>query len=142
MVTASPYHKNGKVLNVPEWRLFLSRTLSKMYGMVLRHQLATYTACFRVYRRSAVADVPLSRAGFIGVAELLGRLDLGGSGIVEYPTTLEVRILGRSKMKIVKTMAGHIRLLFELIGMRLFHRADAMGPAGRPLSNPPLSRSP
>ena len=142
MVTASPYHKNGKVLNVPEWRLFLSRTLSKMYGMVLRHQLATYTACFRVYRRSAVADVPLSRAGFIGVAELLGRLDLGGSGIVEYPTTLEVRILGRSKMKIVKTMAGHIRLLFELIGMRLFHRQDAMGPAGRPLANPPLSRTP
>jgi polysaccharide deacetylase family protein (PEP-CTERM system associated) len=142
MVTASPYHKNGKVLNVPEWRLFLSRTLSKMYGMVLHHQLATYTACFRVYRRSTVADVPLSRAGFIGVAELLGRLDLGGSGIVEYPTTLEVRILGRSKMKIVKTMAGHIRLLIELIGMRLFHRSDAMGPAGRPLSNPPLSRSP
>ena len=142
MVTASPYHKNGKVLNVPEWRLFLSRTLSKMYGMVLRHQLATYTACFRVYRRSAVANVPLSRAGFIGVAELLGRLDLGGSGIVEYPTTLEVRILGRSKMKIVKTMAGHIRLIFELIGMRLFHRADAMGPAGRPLANPPLSRTP
>ena len=141
MVTASPYHKLGKVLNVPEWRLFLSRTLSKMYGMVLRHQLATYTACFRVYRRSVVADVPLSRAGFIGVAELLGRLDLGGSGIVEYPTTLEVRILGRSKMKIVKTMAGHIELIFELIGLRLFHRADAMGPAGRPLSNPPLPRS-
>lgn len=142
MVTASPYHKDGKVLNVPEWRLFLSRTLSKMYGMVLRHQLATYTACFRVYRRSIVADVPLSRAGFIGVAELLGRLDLGGSGIVEYPTTLEVRILGRSKMKIVKTMAGHIKLIFELIGLRLFHRSDAMGPAGRPLANPPLSRSP
>jgi len=141
MVTASPYHKLGKVLNVPEWRLFLSRTLSKMYGMVLRHQLATYTACFRVYRRSVVADVPLSRAGFIGVAELLGRLDLGGSGIVEYPTTLEVRILGRSKMKIVKTMAGHIKLIFELIGLRVFHRADAMGPAGRPLSNPPLPRS-
>jgi hypothetical protein len=112
-----------------------------MYGMVLRHQLATYTACFRVYRRSIVADVPLSRAGFIGVAELLGRLDLGGSGIVEYPTTLEVRILGRSKMKIVKTMAGHIKLIFELIGLRLFHRSDAMGPAGRPLSNPPLPRS-
>lgn len=142
MVTASPYHKNGKVLNVPEWRLFLSRTLSKMYGMVLRHQLATYTACFRVYRRSAVADVPLSRAGFIGVAELLGRLDLGGSGIVEYPTTLEVRILGRSKMKIVKTMAGHIRLLFELIGMRLFRRSDAMGPAGRTFTNPPWTRLP
>jgi len=142
MVTASPYHADGKVLNVPEWRLFLSRTLSRMYAMVLRHQLATYTACFRVYRRSVVADVPLSRGGFIGVAELLGRLDLGGSHIVEYPTTLEVRILGRSKMKIVKTMAGHIQLIFELIGIRLFHRQDAMGPARRALADVPLSRAP
>jgi polysaccharide deacetylase family protein (PEP-CTERM system associated) len=142
MVTASPYHPKGKVLNVPEWRLFLSRTLSKMYGMVLRHQLATYTACFRVYRRSVVADVPLSRAGFIGVAELLGRLDLGGSHIVEYPTTLEVRILGRSKMKILTTMAGHTKLLLELIGLRLFHPRDAMGPSGGSMTNASLSRTP
>jgi hypothetical protein len=109
--------------------------------MVLRHQLATYTACFRVYRRSVVADVPLSRAGFIGVAELLGRLDLGGSHIVEYPTTLEVRILGRSKMKILKTMAGHTKLLLELIGLRLFHRRDAMGPSGGSVTNASLSRT-
>jgi len=142
LVTASPYHAKGTVLNVPEWRLFLSRTLSKMYGMVLHHKLATYTACFRVYRRSVVADVPLSRTGFIGVAELLGRLDLGGSQIVEYPTTLEVRILGRSKMKIVKTMAGHIRLIVELIGMRLFKRRNAGDAEARAMGNSPLARLP
>lgn len=142
MVTASPYHAQGKVLNVPEWRLFLSRTLSRMYGMVLHHKLATYTACFRVYRRSVVAEVPLSRTGFIGVAELLGRLDLGGSKIVEYPTTLEVRILGRSKMKIVKTMAGHIRLIVELIGMRLFNRRTAGDAEARAMDNSPLARLP
>ena len=142
LVTASPYHAKGKVLNVPEWRLFLSRTLSKMYGMVLHHKLATYTACFRVYRRSVVAEVPLSRTGFIGVAELLGRLDLGGSGIVEYPTTLEVRILGRSKMKIVKTMAGHIRLIIELIGMRMFKSKNQKQAESRGLGSSPLARQP
>jgi polysaccharide deacetylase family protein (PEP-CTERM system associated) len=142
MVTASPYHKSGKVLNVPGWRLFLSRTLSRMYGVVLRHQLATYTACFRVYRRSAVADMPLSRAGFIGVAELLGRLDLAGSEIVEYPTTLEVRILGRSKMKIVMTMAGHVGLLLELISLRFFHRNNQQHETDRAARNSPLSRTP
>ena len=142
LVTASPYHKNGKVLNVPEWRLFLSRTLSKMYGMVLHHKLATYTACFRVYRRSVVADVPLSRPGFIGVAELLGRLDLGGSGIVEYPTTLEVRILGRSKMKIVKTMAGHLKLIAELIGLRMSRKKQVVESGSHQIANVPLSRAP
>ena len=142
LVTASPYHSLGRVLNVPEWRLFLSRTLSKMYGLVLRHQLATYTACFRVYRRSAVADIPLSRAGFIGIAELLGRLDLAGSRIVEYPTTLEVRILGRSKMKIVKTIAGHIRLIIELMGIRVFRRKSVMRPARPALANVPPPGAP
>jgi polysaccharide deacetylase family protein (PEP-CTERM system associated) len=142
LVTASPYHSQGRVLNVPEWRLFLSRTLSKMYGLVLRHQLATYTACFRVYRRSAVADLPLSRAGFIGIAELLGKLDLAGSNIVEYPTTLEVRILGRSKMKIVKTIAGHIQLIFELLGIRLFHRQHAIRSPRGGLASAPPSRTP
>jgi polysaccharide deacetylase family protein (PEP-CTERM system associated) len=142
LVTASPYHKKGKVHNVPEWRLFLSRTLSKMYGMVLHHKLATYTACFRVYRRSVVADVPLDRPGFIGVAELLGRLDLGGSGIVEYPTTLEVRILGRSKMKIVKTMAGHLRLIIELIGMRMSRKKQVMESGSHQIADSSLSRTP
>jgi len=142
LVTASPYHPKGKVLNVPEWRLFLSRTLSKMYGMVLHHKLATYTACFRVYRRSVVADVPLSRSGFIGVAELLGRLDLAGSEIVEFPTTLEVRILGRSKMKIVKTMAGHLRLIMELIALRLSTRRPPVESAAGAVSDAPLSRTP
>jgi hypothetical protein len=127
---------------VPEWRLFLSRTLSKMYGVVLHHKLATYTACFRVYRRSVVADVPLSRSGFIGVAELLGRLDLAGSGIVEYPTTLEVRILGRSKMKIVKTMAGHLRLIMELIGIRASGKRQRMGSSTDALADAPLRRMP
>ena len=32
MVTASPYHPQGKVLNVPAWRLFLSETSSALYS--------------------------------------------------------------------------------------------------------------
>jgi hypothetical protein len=114
MVTASPYHDQGEVRNVPRWRLFLSRSLSMLYRRVLRHQLATYTSCFRVYRRDAVADVQVTEGGFLGVAEMLGRLDLEGGRIVECPAVLEVRLLGRSKMKTMRTIAGHLRLLLRL----------------------------
>jgi glycosyltransferase involved in cell wall biosynthesis len=88
LVTGSPYHPLGKVWDVPPWRLALSRTASSLYRRVLRHKLYTYTSCFRVYRRSAILRLDLRRAGFLGVAELLGKLDLQGSGIVECPTTL------------------------------------------------------
>ena len=119
LVTASPYHPEGAVRNVPEWRLFLSRGLSGMYRMVLRHKLHTYTSCFRVYRRSAFVELPLRHSGFLGIAEMLGRLDLGGGRIVECPATLEVRMLGRSKMKIARTIVGHLGLLAQLASTRV-----------------------
>lgn len=114
LVTASPYHPQGKVRNVPPWRLSLSKGASFLYRRVLRHKLWTYTSCFRVYRRSAVAEIKLKEGGFLGVAEMLGRLDLRGARIVEHPATLEVRIFGQSKMKTLRAVAGHLRLLLRL----------------------------
>lgn len=118
IVTASPYHPQGHVLHVPAGRLFLSRTLSGLYGLVLHQRLSTYTACFRVYRRSAVTELAVDEARFMGIAEILGRVDLRGGRIVEYPATLEVRLLGRSKLNILGVMLGHLRLLAKLIRLR------------------------
>jgi hypothetical protein len=66
--------------------------------------------------------VQLDNSGFLGVAEMLGKLDLGGSKIAEYPTTLEVRMIGRSKMKVLRTIAGHLGLLARLAFQRLASR--------------------
>lgn len=111
LVTASPYHPSGRVLNVAPWRLFLSKTLSLLYRRVFRQKLHTYTSCLRVYRRSLVKDLEIREQGFLGVAEMLGILDLQGKRIAEQPAVLEVRLLGHSKMKLFRTIAGHIRLL-------------------------------
>lgn len=122
LVTASPYHPLGSALNVPDYRLVLSRTLSRLYGLVLHHQFATYTSCFRVYRRSAIADLDLRHGGFLGVAELLGELDLRGARLVECPAVLEARMLGRSKMNTLATIVGHLRLLGGFAVRRLLRR--------------------
>ncbi len=118
MVTASPYHPRGAVRNVPGWRLALSKGASMLYRRVLRQQLSTYTSCFRVYRRDAVTELRLREPGFLGVAEMLGRLDLQGAKVVEHPATLEVRLFGQSKMKIARTIIGHLRLLSRLLLLR------------------------
>ncbi len=119
VVTASPYHRRGAVRNVPRWRLALSKGATWMYRRILRQKLATYTSCFRVYRRSSVAGIVLTYGRYLGVAELLGRVDLTGGTIVEYPTTLEVRVLGRSKMKTARTVLGHLGLMAKLARARL-----------------------
>jgi len=119
LVTASPYHPLGRVRGVPWWRFGLSRTASRLYRLVLRQKLCTYTSCFRVYRRSAVVDLHLDHDDFIGIAELLWRLDSRGAGIVECPALLETRTQSRSKMKLLKTMAGHARLLARAAWARI-----------------------
>lgn len=126
LVTASPYHRSGGVRNVPGWRLFLSKGASFLYRRVLNAKLETYTSCFRVYRRDAFLGLELSEKGFLGIAEMLGRLDLAGGRIVEFPAVLDVRLFGISKMKTVRTIGGHVKLLSRLAQQRLFRRSRAI----------------
>ena len=81
VVTASPYHPRGRSARTcRRWRLFLSKvTLARSIGSSCTRSLHTYTSCFRVYRRQRPCWVSVvRRTGFLGVAEMLGRLDLAG----------------------------------------------------------------
>ena len=133
LVTASPYHPLGSVKNVQGWRLLLSRSASSLYRLVLHQKLHTYTSCFRVYRRSAVVDLELRDPGYLGLVELLGTLDLQGGRVVEFPTLLEARLLGRSKMKVAWNVLRHFGQLARFAAQRL--RAPS-----RPRSSPMATR--
>ncbi|MCR9246262.1 MAG: glycosyltransferase family 2 protein [bacterium] len=113
VVTASPYHPDGAVAGVPGWRLLLSRTLSRCYRLLLRSEIRTWTSCFRVYRRDRVARLLLKEDGFLGTAELLIAVLRRGGRVVEHPCTLGVRQFGASKMRILRTILGHLRLLLR-----------------------------
>jgi polysaccharide deacetylase family protein (PEP-CTERM system associated) len=118
LVTASPYHPLGGVMNVPRWRLLLSRSASQLYRLLLRNKLHTYTSCFRVYRKSAVEEICVSDGGFLGITEILWQLDQGGSQIVECPALLEARVLGASKLKTMRGIVSHLRLLARITHQR------------------------
>jgi exopolysaccharide biosynthesis WecB/TagA/CpsF family protein len=119
LVTASPYHPDGSVDNIPRWRLRLSRLASQMYSVVCRRKLTCYTSCYRVYRRSAVAPLTVANEGFVGVAELLWRLLEQGGEVVEHPARLRARVAGQSKMRIVRAGLGHLRLMGAMLAVRL-----------------------
>ena len=125
MVTASPYHPQGNVRSIPPWRLAISKTASKIYAKIMQPKLFTYTSCFRVYRRSSVLGLDLRNGGFVGVAELIWRLDQRGGQIVECPAELDVRQFGQSKMRVFQAALGHLRLLGQAALFRLSrHEAD------------------
>ncbi len=73
----------------------------------------------------------LEHSGFLGIAEMLGKLDLAGMKIVEYPTTLSVRVLGYSKMKVARTITGHLKLLAGLLKQRVSGKVQRSGGEAR-----------
>ena len=115
LVTASPYHPAGGVRNVPGWRLLLSRGLSLGYRVLMASPIRTWTSCCRVYRREAVAALPLANPRFLGTAEWLVRVLRRGGTVAEHPCVLEARLVGVSKMRTLRTIAGHLRLLAEVL---------------------------
>jgi polysaccharide deacetylase family protein (PEP-CTERM system associated) len=132
MVTASPYHPRGSVLNVPPWRLFLSKSLSRIYSAVLSERSYTYTSCCRVYRKSSFENFTPRNTGFLGVAETLIDLKRRGGKVVEYPATLESRIFGESKMRVARTIGRHLGLIASLIGERVAGHTPEQTAARRP----------
>lgn len=123
LVTASPYHPAGGVENVPAWRLYISRAATRMYGVAMGRRFSCYTSCFRVYRRSSVATLPVTQAGFVGVAELMCRLLAAGGTVVEHPVVLRSRVAGHSKMRVLRASGGHLRLMARFLIARLVRRA-------------------
>lgn len=108
IVTASPYHPQGGVVGVPAHRLVLSRTLSALYRLVTGSEISTYTSMFRVYRRAVLEDLPRWSDGFVAIAEILILPLLSGRRVREYPTVLHARRYGASKIRIVRTILGHL----------------------------------
>lgn len=122
LVTASPYHPKGFVLAVPAWRLLLSRSLSVLYHFLLHNKLYTYTSCFRVFKKKALAGIRVAYGDFRGIVEILAKLDIAGGTIKEFPTTLQSRIFGYSKMKTLRSIIGHLRLFFEILNLKIRKR--------------------
>jgi dolichol-phosphate mannosyltransferase len=123
VVTASPYHPRGEVVGVERWRLVLSRTLSRMYSLVLPQRLHTYTSCYRAYRRDVLDKVTLGNDGFLGVTELLVSGILNGVRVGELPVRLSRRRFGVTKISITKVSLAHLRYLLKVIWSRLLPAA-------------------
>lgn len=119
IAVASPYHPQGTVAGVPRWRLVLSRGCSALYGMIAPVRLYTYTSVFRAYRSEVVNSISFLEDGFVSASEILILAAEAGYRIVEIPMTLHSRKIGHSKMKIVRTIRGHLRLIGKMLARRI-----------------------
>jgi dolichol-phosphate mannosyltransferase len=114
IVTASPYHPLAGPLEVPRWRLLLSKGASALYAAISPVKLYCYTSLFRAYRREWARREFLQSDGFLAVTEILVAAALRGAKIIEYPMSLSTRRYGQSKMKVARTTLAHLRLMSQV----------------------------
>jgi dolichol-phosphate mannosyltransferase len=119
VVTGSPYHPQGESVGVGGWRLLLSKTLSRLYWLILPQRLYTYTSCFRAYRRDIVLQLEVKDNGFLFVTKLLVIAILQGAKVAEIPARLTSRRFGRSKLRVLRVMLSHLKYLLHVTGLRL-----------------------
>ena len=115
IAVASPYHPHGGVEGVPSWRLLLSKGCSLLYRIVSPVKLYTYTSIFRAYRADVVRNVRFEGSGFVCAPEILIAAARRGYTITEVPMVLRGRAIGRSKMKITRTIGTHLSMLFGFL---------------------------
>jgi dolichol-phosphate mannosyltransferase len=131
VITASPYHPDGGVENVPAWRLLLSRGASFLYRRISPCKLYTYTSFMRVHRREVVKKVSFRNNGFAGFAEMLLHAALQGYKIAEFPMVLCSRAVGASKMKVMYTIRTHLVLMKQAMAWRLSGKSAQQALAAR-----------
>jgi len=129
IAVASPYHPQGLVEGVPSWRLALSKFCSAFYWFIAPVRLYTYTSVFRAYRKEVVETVGFEEDGFVSASEVLIRAAEQGYRIVEVPMTLHARKIGQTKMKVLRTIRGHLRLIGTTAARRI-QSAVSPGSAG------------
>jgi len=114
VATASPYHPEGSVEGVSALRLLLSRLASLLYRMRTKARIRTFTCAVRAYRLPAARDLLPCPDDFTAAAYLLAKALAKGLRVVEVPARLRVRRVGRSKMRLLRTIRAHLRLLRDL----------------------------
>jgi len=119
IVTASPYHPDGGIDNVPRYRIFLSKGASAMYRVLVNPKLHTYTSMFRAYRRPVLVKARHEHNGFLGVTEILVRAMLDGAKVAEHPCRLRVRHYGQSKAKVASITRSHLKFQGRVLLYRL-----------------------
>ena len=107
IAVASPYHPQGTVEGRPALAACSQQVVLDLYRVVAPVRLHTYTSVFRAYRKDVVEAVSFQEDGFVSATEMLIRAAEQGYRITEVPMTLHARKIGRTKMKILRTIRGH-----------------------------------
>ena len=114
IVIASRYVEGGSAEMSPT-RRFLSLALNGIFAALLRLEIAELSSGFRLYRRSAIADLEPRGAHFDVLPELVVLAHRAGARVVEIPFHYHPREAGVSKARALRFAPSYLRTLWRCL---------------------------
>jgi dolichol-phosphate mannosyltransferase len=118
LVLSSVYAQGGGFDNTSFIRKFLSAVANLLFRFLFDLKVLTLSSFYRVYSLSLLHKIKqnhpaiITEYGFICMLEILVKAIKQGARIIEVPMMLKSqKRIGKSKMKVVKTMMAYFRFL-------------------------------
>ena len=115
IVSASPYHPNGKTQGVGLIRKIISKTANGLYSFIIKEDIYTFTSLLKIYKLRNIKNINIQTFGFVSVTELYIKSILNGASYFDFPCTLTTRRTGSSKIRFMRTIFDHINFMIKLI---------------------------
>ncbi|HIH32363.1 TPA: glycosyltransferase family 2 protein [Candidatus Woesearchaeota archaeon] len=106
--------------NVPKYRIFLSKSVNKIYQILMQKKVTAVSQIFRLYKARDLKSLDLESKRFDINAEILFKLVQKNKTFYEIPAKLTLRKYGESKINNFKEIQNHIRLIFKIIKWKIF----------------------
>jgi dolichol-phosphate mannosyltransferase len=117
IVVASRY-VDGGAADMPFWRALLSRILNVTFRRGLSLPIRDLSSGFRLYRRSALAELRLSGTDFDILEEILIKALAAGFQVREVPFRYQARVAGRSHARLLRFARSYLRTFFAMWRLR------------------------
>jgi dolichol-phosphate mannosyltransferase len=141
VATATPFGRGARFEEDAPQRKFFSTAASLAYRLRLLGRargVRCFTCGFRAWRRETFLRALPSRDGFPATAEMLLSALRAGARPAEIPSVLRKRTAGVSKMKLARTIRGHLGLL--TFGPRTKLPEGMVAPGTPPAARTPAPR--
>lgn len=117
LTIGSRYIPGGKMIGMPAWKLFLSRTMNRIISLFSRVKVADKTSGFRIYKKPIIQEViaEMKATNFEFYPEVVLIAARHGHTFAETPITFKFRTRGQSKMYKFQTMLGYLKMFWRKI---------------------------
>lgn len=117
---ASRFVQGGGMVNVPRYRVVISRIANTVYRFLFHSPIRDNTTGYKAYRAELIKSIEIEELGFAVQLEIVAKLLRKRAKFNEVPFLLTNRKLGSSKLRYLSAIPHYVKRVMLLFLVRWF----------------------